>query len=93
MIHTTHLLEEAVVAQRLVALERGSLVYDGLPYSFLQEKELLEQLGLEVPAIAQLEEMLSRSGMTEPGEVTSLEQLLELLTDREPNKDNEKVKI
>jgi energy-coupling factor transport system ATP-binding protein len=93
MFHTTHLLEEAVVAQRLVALESGSLVYDGPPYNFLQEKELLEQLGLEVPAIAQLDEMLAKSGITHPGEVTSLEQLLELLTVLEPKKDNETVEI
>ena len=93
MLHTTHLLEEAVVAQRLVALERGSLVYDGSPHSFFQEKQLLEELGLEVPAIAQLDEMLSSSGITDPGEVASLEKLLELLTVLETQKDNETVEI
>lgn len=89
MLHTTHLLEEAVVAQRLVAIEGGSLVFDGSPYNFLQEKEVVERLGLEVPAAAQLGEMLTSSGLAEPGEVTSLEQLLERLTVSEYRKDNE----
>jgi energy-coupling factor transport system ATP-binding protein len=89
MLHTTHLLEEAVVAQRLIALERGSVLFDGSPYYFLQEEELIERLGLEVPAIAQLDEMLTRSGLAEAGSVTSLEQLLEVLTASEHRKDNE----
>jgi len=89
MLHTTHLLEDAFVAQRLIALERGGVVFDGSPYDFLQEEELIEQLGLEVPAIAQLGEMLTRSGLAEPGEVTSLEQLSEVLTVSEHRTDNE----
>jgi energy-coupling factor transport system ATP-binding protein len=89
MMHTTHLLEEAVVAQRLLALERGKVVFDGSPYHFLRQEELIERLGLEVPPIVQLGEMLSRSGLAEPGGLASLEQLLEVLTVSERRKDNE----
>jgi energy-coupling factor transport system ATP-binding protein len=93
MVHTTHLLEEALLAERLVALESGVLVFDGSPGRFLQEKELVEQLGLEVPAIADLGEMLARRGLVEPGEVITLEQLLEFLTVSGCKQDNEKVEI
>ena len=93
MVHTTHLLEEALVAERLVALENGTLVFDDSPGRFLQEKELVEQLGLEVPAIADLGEMLARRGLVESGEVITLERLLELLTVPGNRKDNEKVEI
>ncbi|MBW2581263.1 MAG: ATP-binding cassette domain-containing protein [Deltaproteobacteria bacterium] len=89
MVHTTHLLEEALLAERLVALENGTLVFDDSPGRFLQEKELVEQLGLEVPAIADLGEMLARRGLVEPGEVVTLERLLELLTVPGNRKDNE----
>jgi energy-coupling factor transport system ATP-binding protein len=89
MLHTTHLLEDALAAQRLIVLERGRLVYDGSPYDFLQKEELVEQLGLEVPAIAQLDEIIAKNGLAEPGEVTGLEQLLEVLTVSEPRTDNE----
>ncbi|MDH3962328.1 MAG: hypothetical protein OEV25_02820, partial [Deltaproteobacteria bacterium] len=65
-------------------------VFDDSPGRFLQEKELVEQLGLEVPAIADLGEMLARRGLVEPGEVITLEQLLELLTVPGPKQDNEK---
>ena len=89
-MHTTHLLEEALLAKRLVALENGTLVFDDSPGRFLQEKEIVEQLGLEVPAIADLGEMLARRGLVEPGEVITLEQLLELLTVPGPKQDNTK---
>ena len=89
MVHTTHLLEDAFAAQRLIALERGRVVYDGSPYDFLKKEELIEQLGLEVPAIAQLVEILTKHGLAEPGEVASLEQLLEILTVSQQRKDNE----
>ena len=88
MVHTTHLLEEALLAERLVALENGALVFDDSPGRFLQEKELVEQLGLEVPAIADLGEMLARRGLVESGEVVTLERLLELLTVPVPKQDN-----
>ena len=93
MVHTTHLLEEALLAERLVVLENGTLVFDDSPGRFLQEKELVEQLGLEVPAIADLGEMLAHRGLVEPGEVITLEQLLELLTVSGPKQDNKKVEI
>jgi energy-coupling factor transport system ATP-binding protein len=89
MIHTTHILEEALLAERLVALEKGTLVFDESPGRFLQEKELVEQLGLEVPALADLGEILAHRGLVEPDEVVTLGQLLELLTVPGPKQDNE----
>ncbi len=85
--------EQALLAERLVALENGTLVFDDSPGRFLQERELVEQLGLEVPAIADLGEMLTNRGLVEPGEVITLERLLEFLTVPGPRKDNKTVEI
>jgi energy-coupling factor transport system ATP-binding protein len=93
MVHSTHLLEEALLAQRLVALDNGVLVFDDSPGRLLQEKELVNQLGLEVPAIADLGEMLARRGLVEPDEVVTLEHLLELLTVPGCTQDNERIEI
>jgi energy-coupling factor transport system ATP-binding protein len=91
IVHATQFLEEALSAQRLVAIDGGRLLFDGFPNYFLQEKELIGQLGLEVPASAQLGETLAKSGLVEPGEVVTLEQLLEVLTVLGHGKDNETV--
>lgn len=88
LLHTTHLLEEALVAQRLVAIENGRLVFDGPPNRLLREKHLIERLGLELPAIAELGEMLARNGLAEAGKIITLEHILELLTVSKSKEDN-----
>ena len=89
IVHATQFFEEALTAQRLVAIEAGRLLFDGPPDCLLREKKLMGQLGLEVPASAQMGETLAKSGLVEPGEVITLEQLLEVLTALEHGKDNE----
>ncbi len=79
LVHATHLLEEAQAAQRLVAIENGKLVFDDSPNRFFQEKGLVQRLGMEVPAMAELGEQLASSGLVETGRVVTLEQLLEVL--------------
>jgi energy-coupling factor transport system ATP-binding protein len=76
LVYATHLLDEAPVAQRLVAVEHGRLVFDGSPSLFFKEKGLLQRLGMEVPAIVELGETLARRGLVETGPVITLEQLL-----------------
>ena len=89
LVHTTHKLEEAVIAQRLVAIENGRLRFDGPPARFLQKEQLLEELGLEVPAIIELGNRLAKDGFTVAGGMTNLEQVLALLTVTERKEDNE----
>jgi energy-coupling factor transport system ATP-binding protein len=89
LVQATHLLEEALVAQRLLAMEHGRLVFDNSPSRFLQEKGLIQRLGMEVPAIAKLGETLASKGLVEAGQVITMEQLMDLLTVREDKEDNE----
>lgn len=80
VVHTTHVLEEAVEAHRLVALENGKLLFDGSPKSFFQNEQLVERLGLEVPAVARLCKSLAASGILEASSLTAIDQLVGLLT-------------
>jgi energy-coupling factor transport system ATP-binding protein len=75
IVHTTHLLEEAFPAQRLVAIEGGKLLFDGSPRGFLREKGLVEHLGLEVPPIFELGQELANSGLSQADGVGTLEEL------------------
>jgi energy-coupling factor transport system ATP-binding protein len=88
LVHATHLLDQVLVAQRLVALEWGRLLFDGSPKRFLQEKRLIERLGLEVPAIVEFAETLAISGLAEAEEVATLDQLLALLKALQREKNN-----
>ena len=80
LVHATHLLEETLVAERLIALEGGRLLFDGPPRNFLHEKPLIERLGLEVPIIVELAETVGASGAARAEDVETLDQLFALLT-------------
>lgn len=60
IIHVTHDMDEAIQAGRIIALDKGRLVYDGKPEGFFttgegaQPLSLAESLGLELPSVLKL---------------------------------------
>lgn len=60
IIHVTHDMDEAIQAERIIALEKGRLAYDGKPEGFFttgegaQSLSLAETLGLELPSVFKL---------------------------------------
>jgi energy-coupling factor transport system ATP-binding protein len=79
MVQTTHLLDEVVNVSRVVALERGRVVFDGPPSTFFRETSLIDGLGLEVPSLVRLGEELARTNLMAGTEIMSSEGLLGLL--------------
>lgn len=76
VIWITHHLEEATFCDRIIAMERGRCVYDGVPSSFFygREKEVIlakedeqrspcERLGLDPPFTVQTALLLKQQGM------------------------------
>lgn len=54
VIHVTHLLEELLVADRILAMEHGLVTFDGTPRELFLDRKLMERLRLELPAPAAL---------------------------------------
>jgi len=79
LVQTTHLLDEVVNVSRVVALDRGRVVFDGAPATFFREASLLHGLGLEVPPLVRLGEELARANLMAGTEIMSSRQLLGLL--------------
>ena len=79
LVQTTHLLDEVVNVSRVVALERGRVVFDGPPATFFREASLIDGLGLEVPPLVRLGEELARANLMAGTEIMSAGQLLNLL--------------
>src|SRR3989442_11441327 len=50
IIHVTHLLEEAALAQRVVVMEQGQIAMEGTPATIFADLERLRQLKLAIPA-------------------------------------------
>jgi len=59
--HDMELVAELV--QRVIALRRGRIIYDGLKEPFFHNSEFLRQLGLRAPAAAQLAQKLRQKGL------------------------------
>jgi len=79
LVQTTHLLDEVVNVSRVVALNRGRVVFDGPPATFFREASLIHDLGLEVPSLVRLGEELARANLMVGTELMSSRQLLTLL--------------
>jgi energy-coupling factor transport system ATP-binding protein len=62
IMQVTHLLEEAVLAQRVVVLEQGSIVLEGTPAAIFSDLDLLRSLKLAIPEPIALAERLRDAG-------------------------------
>jgi energy-coupling factor transport system ATP-binding protein len=76
IIHATHLLEEAALADRIVVLDRGRVVLTGTPRDVFSDLSRLRSLRLRVPEIALLGERLRSLGICIPMEALSPEALV-----------------
>jgi energy-coupling factor transport system ATP-binding protein len=82
IIHATHLLEEAALADRIVVLDLGRVVRTGTPRDVFNDLGRLRSLRLQVPEIALLGERLRLLGIPIPVEALSPEALVQALEDQ-----------
>ncbi|BAS28855.1 ATP-binding cassette domain-containing protein [Limnochorda pilosa] len=74
VLWTTHLLDEALLAHRLLVLSRGRVVADGAPAALLASHgDLLEGWGLRAPALIRLAEGLRQAGVAVPEQASTVE--------------------
>ncbi len=63
IIMITHLMEEVIGTDRIVVLDKGTVVYDDLPQEVFQHVEDIEKLGLTVPIVTKLADLLKKEGV------------------------------
>ena len=73
IIHVTHLLEEAALAQRVIVMEQGRIVMQGTPSTVFTDVERLRQLKLSIPEPIALADRLRASGFTISREALTVE--------------------
>jgi energy-coupling factor transport system ATP-binding protein len=79
ILHVTHLLEEAALADRIIVLEAGRVALDGTPASVFADLERLRALRLVVPPVASLAALLRARGLAVPPEAITPEALMHAL--------------
>jgi energy-coupling factor transporter ATP-binding protein EcfA2 len=66
-----HSLEDlATAANRLVVMDRGTIVCDGEPDEILRQVDLLERVGIRAPDVAVIGTALAEAGLVRPGRGT-----------------------
>ncbi|SMB83663.1 energy-coupling factor transport system ATP-binding protein [Desulfonispora thiosulfatigenes DSM 11270] len=60
IVHITHYMEEAVLADRVIVMEAGKVVLEGKPKDVFLEIETLKDLRLDVPPITELAVLLNK---------------------------------
>jgi energy-coupling factor transport system ATP-binding protein len=63
IVHITHNMEEALLADRVIVMNDGHIVFEGLPEEVFSDVERIRSFGLDVPPIAELLYMLRQKGI------------------------------
>ena len=62
-LHITHFMEEAVQADRVIVMEKGRKVLEGTPREVFSNIKMLREIGLDVPYMTELANLLSEEGL------------------------------
>ena len=81
----THHMDEAVCADRVIAMDDGKIIADGTPKDVFAQEKLLSSVGLDVPQTEQLLLELKRRGIDIPTDALTPEQCAQLLYRRLKN--------
>lgn len=79
VVWITHFMEEAAMADRVVVLSEGKIAMSGVPKEVFSRVEELRALGLDVPPMAMLANMLSERGMKLPEGILTVDDMVKEL--------------
>lgn len=79
IIHITHHMDEALYADRVLVMDEGKVVMEGTPREVFRESDRLSALGLDVPPLGKLAQMLASSGLSIRPDAFSVDELVDEL--------------
>ncbi len=79
LVLITHAMEEAALADRVVVLAAGRIVFEGPPAEVFSRDALLRQVRIEPPQIAVLSRALGEAGLSLPPGLLTVDQLVDAL--------------
>jgi len=79
VILITHYMEEAIHADKIYVMDKGSVVMEGEPHEIFTRVDELEKLRLTVPEAAKMAVELRKRGLPLPEDIISEDELVEAL--------------
>jgi energy-coupling factor transport system ATP-binding protein len=77
----THFMNEAVRSDRVVVIEHGGIILDGMPKEVFSNVPLLKSVGLDVPQSSELLFELSKCGIKLPENVLTVDECVTALSE------------
>jgi len=75
----THYMDEAVQADRVVVMDKGTIKLDGTPKDVFKNLEAIKKFGLDVPQVTELAQSLRKEGLDLPSDIIHIKELVDLL--------------
>ncbi len=79
VVFITHFMTEAMLADRVIVMDKGQIKYQGTPQEVFSRVDELEKMGLEAPLAAKIAFELRKSGVKLPQGIITNEELAEAL--------------
>ncbi|SKA82358.1 energy-coupling factor transport system ATP-binding protein [Clostridium sp. USBA 49] len=75
----THFMEEAAEADRIIVMDKGSLIMEGTPRDIFSKVSVMKNIGLDVPQVTELAYELQKSGIKIDTNILTIEEMVEAL--------------
>lgn len=79
VVNITHYMDEAVLADRVVVMDKGQVLLDDVPKKIFSEVKLMKKIGLDVPQVTELAYELRKAGVNIPCDVLTVEECADAL--------------
>jgi energy-coupling factor transport system ATP-binding protein len=79
VVHITHIMEEAVFADRVMVMEEGRIVMEGTPRQVFSQVEAVKAHGLDVPAMTELACELRGEGLALAEDILTVDEMVAAL--------------
>ncbi len=76
VVHITHFMEEAILADRVIVMEEGAIVMDGSPREIFGQIKKIKDLRLDVPPMMELRDSLCREGVNLPKDILTVDEMV-----------------
>ncbi len=76
ILHITHFMEEAVEADRVIVMEKGKKILDGTPREVFSKVDMLKNIGLDVPCMTELSNLLKDEGLDVNNNVLTVDEMV-----------------
>lgn len=75
----THYMDEAVEGDRVIVMDNGKAIMEGVPKDIFSQVEKMKEIGLDVPQVTELAYELNKSGIEISTDILNIDEMVEAL--------------